>query len=109
MQIDDLGKLPHISVETIYRQTPFRKNILGDRMKCYECAKNGKESDVLGICIVCGRGVCKDHLMREKIPKWDGEYDIKLSCMGDSCKLKDMQPMLKIVCTPCHDALIGNQ
>jgi hypothetical protein len=31
-------------------------------MKCYECAREGKDTDAVGICIVCGRGVCKEHL-----------------------------------------------
>ncbi len=77
-------------------------------MKCYECAKNGKDTEAVGICIVCGAGVCKDHLRREKVPIWEGEYDIRLKCMGDSCKSKDMEPLLKILCIPCHDALEEN-
>ncbi|AKB84571.1 MULTISPECIES: DUF2180 family protein [Methanococcoides] len=77
-------------------------------MKCYECAKNGKDTDAVGICIVCGEGVCKDHLKREKIPLWDGEFDVKLRCMGESCKLKDVDPQLKILCTKCHYALVEN-
>ncbi|MDK2892853.1 DUF2180 family protein [Methanohalophilus sp.] len=77
-------------------------------MKCHECEKEGKHSDTVGICIICGRGVCNDHLVREQVPVWEGEYQIRLKCMGDECELKDMQPLLKIVCKPCHEALKDN-
>ncbi len=30
-------------------------------MKCYKCAEKGVDSDAIGICIVCGMGVCMDH------------------------------------------------
>ena len=45
-------------------------------MKCYECAKAGKDTDAVGICIVCGRGVCKEHLLHEETPIWEGNYPI---------------------------------
>ena len=35
-------------------------------MKCYMCALEGKDTDALAICIVCGMGICKDHLIREE-------------------------------------------
>ncbi|MFW5986882.1 MAG: DUF2180 family protein [Methanohalophilus sp.] len=77
-------------------------------MKCYECEKENKSTDTVGICIICGRGVCMDHLVREKIPVLEGEYEARLKCMGDACELKDMQPLLKILCKPCHEALKEN-
>ncbi|HII79016.1 MAG TPA: DUF2180 family protein [Methanosarcina sp.] len=47
-------------------------------MKCYECAREGKDTDAVGICIVCGRGVCKEHLIHEETPVWEGNYPIQL-------------------------------
>jgi hypothetical protein len=49
-----------------------------------------------------------DHLVREKVPVLEGEYEVRLKCMGDACELKDMQPLLKILCKPCHEALKEN-
>lgn len=78
-------------------------------MKCYECAKTGKETDTVAVCIICGRGVCKDHLVREETPVWEGEYSIKLRCgMGVECKLDDVNRWKKVVCIPCHKALKEN-
>jgi hypothetical protein len=78
-------------------------------MKCYECLKNEKDSDTLAICIICGRGVCKQHLVREETPLWEGEYSIKLKCgMGVECKYEDIQHTQKILCRPCHEALKEN-
>ena len=37
-------------------------------MKCYICNKEGKETDAIAICIVCGIAVCKDHQIREQMP-----------------------------------------
>jgi hypothetical protein len=36
-------------------------------VKCYICNKEGKETDAIAICIVCGIAVCKDHQVREQI------------------------------------------
>ncbi len=69
-------------------------------MKCYECAIVGKDTDAVGICIVCGRGVCKDHLIHEETPVWEGDYPIELK--------PDLEHIKRIVCLPCHDALKEN-
>ena len=29
-------------------------------MQCYVCAKAGKQTEAVGICIVCGMGLCMD-------------------------------------------------
>ena len=31
-------------------------------MLCYKCAKEGKEMPAVGICVVCGMGLCIDHV-----------------------------------------------
>ena len=69
-------------------------------MKCYQCAKMGKDTDAVGICIVCGMGLCKDHLRREEIPIWYGGYSLRLK--------PDVEHILRIVCEPCHEALLEN-
>jgi hypothetical protein len=31
-------------------------------MLCYKCAKEGREREAVGICVVCGMGLCSDHV-----------------------------------------------
>ena len=45
-------------------------------MKCYVCAQGNVETDAIAVCIVCGMGVCKDHLVRADIDMWEGGYPI---------------------------------
>ncbi len=69
-------------------------------MKCYICAQQGKTTDAVAICIVCGMGVCMDHLIREETPVWKGDYPVRLE--------KDIEKLKRIVCQPCHVALKEN-
>lgn len=41
-------------------------------MKCYMCALEKVVRDAVAICIVCGMGVCMDHLVREEVETWQG-------------------------------------
>lgn len=43
-------------------------------MKCYVCAKMGKSTDAVAICIVCGMGTCMDHTIRRDVEIWEGGY-----------------------------------
>jgi len=70
-------------------------------MKCYQCAKMGKNTDAVGICIVCGMAVCREHLRREEIPVLKGDYIVRLQS-------KDVEHRLRILCIPCHEALKEN-
>ncbi len=36
-------------------------------MKCYICAKEGRSSDAVAVCIVCGMGLCTEHAIREEL------------------------------------------
>lgn len=69
-------------------------------MKCYMCAKEGKDTDAVAICIVCGMGVCPEHLIHEETPAWEGDYPIELKTDVDHIK--------RIVCKTCHMALKEN-
>jgi len=39
-------------------------------------------------------------LKREEIPVWDGDYPVRLK--------SDVEHILRIVCEPCHAALLEN-
>ena len=70
-------------------------------MKCYICDQEGKETDAIAICIVCGIAVCKEHSVREQIPvtetyKWGlGEEKVTLPL-----------PLPRILCDWCYQALV---
>jgi len=31
-------------------------------MRCYECAKEGRSAQAVGLCLSCGAGLCSRHL-----------------------------------------------
>ncbi len=70
-------------------------------MKCYICDQEGKETDAIAICIVCGIAVCKEHSIREQTPvtetyKWGlGEEKVTLPL-----------PLPRILCEWCYQALV---
>ncbi len=43
-------------------------------MKCYLCAEEGKDTDAVAICIVCGMGVCKGHSIKDEISFWEAQF-----------------------------------
>jgi hypothetical protein len=43
-------------------------------MKCYLCALQGEDTDAVATCVVCGMGVCMDHVIREEVETWEGGY-----------------------------------
>lgn len=71
-----------------------------NNLKCYLCAKMGKDTDAVAACIVCGMGVCMDHAIYEETPVWKGDYPVRLE--------KDIEKMRRILCQPCHEALKEN-
>ena len=66
-------------------------------MKCYVCAKQGKDSDAIAICIICGMGICMDHAVYE-------EHDVLVEdyrpIIAKYKKLPDKLP--RFMCSPCH-------
>ena len=65
-------------------------------MKCYLCALAQKDTAAVAICILCGMGVCMDHLVREELEIWEGGYPFP------SKKMKRTLP--RILCKPCYAA-----
>ncbi len=70
-------------------------------MKCYICNNEGKETDAIAICIVCGIAVCKEHQIREQVPvketyKWGlGKEEVTLP-----------MPLPRLLCAWFHQALV---
>jgi hypothetical protein len=71
-----------------------------ENMKCYICAQEGKDSDALAICIVCGMGLCQEHIIHQEIDLWEGGYPLP------SEKIKATLP--RILCPYCYKALKGD-
>lgn len=65
-------------------------------MKCYMCALEGKDSDAVAICVVCGMGLCMDHVIRDEVEIWEGGFPLP------SKKLEHTLP--KILCEWCYKA-----
>jgi len=38
-------------------------------MKCYDCGVSGQTEEAVGICLICGRGVCRDHSILQHLPQ----------------------------------------
>ncbi len=39
-------------------------------MQCYDCAAQTKAADAVGICVLCGRGVCLQHAQLQHLPQF---------------------------------------
>lgn len=64
-------------------------------MHCYICAQRGKETPAVGMCIVCGMFLCKEHALRHDIEKWE---DIVM-------KASTKKKIPRILCQLCYDVL----
>jgi len=70
-------------------------------VKCYICDQEGKKTEAIAVCIVCGVAVCGDHQIREHIAvtetfKWGmGEETVTLPT-----------PLPRVLCIWCHQALV---
>ncbi len=69
-------------------------------MRCYLCNELGKDTPAVAICIVCGMGLCPEHVIREELPVWK-EVEAGMGTVRH--KLPDTLP--RILCAPCHRAL----
>ena len=69
-------------------------------MMCYECNKLGKDTPAVAICIVCGMGLCPEHLVREELPVWQEV----IGGMG-TVRQKLPETLPRILCAECYQAL----
>jgi len=66
-------------------------------MQCYVCAQEGVVTEAVGICVVCGMGLCKDHAIRADVDMWEGGYPLP--------NKKSKKKLPRILCAECRDAL----
>lgn len=67
-------------------------------MKCYVCAMARKDTDAVGMCIICGMGLCMEHALREDQEIWEGGYPFPAT------KIKVKLP--RILCPECKEAMM---
>ncbi|OPY39084.1 MAG: hypothetical protein A4E35_00318 [Methanoregula sp. PtaU1.Bin051] len=65
-------------------------------MKCYVCAREGKDSDAVAVCIVCGMGLCMRHAVRTETEVWQGGYPFPAR--------KRQKKIPRILCPDCNAA-----
>lgn len=66
-------------------------------MKCYVCAQQGKDTEAISICIICGMGLCMEHSVRKDTEIWEGGYPFPVK------KSKNSIP--RILCPECANFL----
>ena len=65
-------------------------------MKCYICAREGKSSDAVAICIVCGMGTCMERTIRREVDVWEGGYPFPAKKLG--------KKIPRMLCPDCNAA-----
>ncbi len=68
-------------------------------MKCYVCARNGVNREAIGICAVCGMGVCEEHSHYEEETFWRHGFPIPIPQENEPKTLK------RLLCLDCYAAI----
>ncbi len=71
-------------------------------MKCYKCAKEGKETEAAGMCVVCGMGLCMDHIQMVEVSFWEAQLMHLASVSGLGIDNKVERKVPKILCDECY-------
>lgn len=66
-------------------------------MQCYVCAKAGKQTEAVGICIVCGMGLCMEHVIRDDVELWEAGPVF--------AQTKKQLRLPRILCAECKEAM----
>jgi hypothetical protein len=45
-------------------------------LKCYDCLEENKDTEAVGVCIVCGKGLCMEHIKQVEFPMKGGGYPL---------------------------------
>jgi hypothetical protein len=69
-------------------------------LKCYDCAEENKTNEAVGVCIVCGKGICMEHVKQVELPM-KGEYPLPHLTLK-----KDLPRMM---CRECINTTLGEE
>ena len=69
-------------------------------MKCYQCAKKGVDTEAVVICIICGMGLCMEHLFREELLA----SDIMDWGLGEE-RIEYPRTLPRFICADCRAAI----
>jgi hypothetical protein len=67
-------------------------------LKCYDCSEENKVNEAVGVCIVCGKDLCTEHIKQIELPM-KGGYP-----MSHLTLKKDLPRMM---CQECIDTTLG--
>ena len=67
-------------------------------LKCYDCLENNKDSEAVGVCIICGKGLCLEHTKQVEFPM-KGGYPMP--------ELKLKKDLPRMMCRECIDSTLG--
>jgi hypothetical protein len=67
-------------------------------LKCYDCLEESKDSEAVGVCIVCGKGLCMEHIKQVEFPMRGG-YPLP--------KLNLKKGLPRMMCRECIDSIFG--
>ena len=69
-------------------------------MRCYDCAVEDRVEEAVGICVVCGRGVCLRHARLQHLP----QFYLSGAGIGGPVRRR-AQDRARVVCTECEAAV----
>lgn len=67
-------------------------------LRCYDCAEANKVNEAVGICIVCGKGLCTEHIKEVELPMKGGYPMPHLTLKKD---------LPRMMCQECIDTTLG--
>jgi hypothetical protein len=71
-------------------------------MKCYKCAEMGRSSDAVGVCVVCGMGLCMEHARMTEVSFWEASLMELGGTAGLGMTGKVERKVPKILCDICY-------
>jgi hypothetical protein len=69
-------------------------------LRCYDCLEENKVNEAVGVCIVCGKGLCIEHIKQVEYPM-KGGYPLPHLTLK-----KDLPRML---CQECINTTLGQE
>ncbi|MDG6220846.1 MAG: DUF2180 family protein [Candidatus Thermoplasmatota archaeon] len=78
-------------------------------MLCYKCAKEGKNTEAVGICVVCGMGLCQEHVHIVEVSFWEISMLDAHSISGLGLDTKEEKKAPRFLCDECYASVAKDQ